>query len=113
MSTWSGLAESCQARLEKDSQYAREYRTARCHGEALGTLQGFKAKIHLNADSRPKYFRAHSVPYAFWEEVEQELQRLHEEGTMEPMQVSDWAAPIVAVLKMTSQFEFVETFVLL
>ena len=67
--------------------------------EGLGTLRGFKAKIHLNTDAHPKYFRARSVPYAFREKVEQELQRLQEEGTIEPMQVSDWAAPIVPVLK--------------
>ena len=31
--------------------------------------------------------------------VEQELDRLHQQGIIEPVQFSDWAAPIVPVLK--------------
>ena len=67
--------------------------------EGLGTLTGFKAKIHLNADAHPKFFRAWSVPFAYRQEVEKELQRLQDEGNIEPVQVSEWAAPIVPVLK--------------
>ena len=33
------------------------------------------------------------------QKVEQELTQLVEEGTLEPVDYSDWAAPIVAVLK--------------
>ena len=32
------------------------------------------------------------------ERVEMELQRLEKEGILEPIQFSNWAAPIVAVL---------------
>ena len=67
--------------------------------QGLGTLRDFRAKIYLNDDAQPKYFRARSIPYAFREKVEQELIRLQKEGTIEPVQVSDWAAPIVPVLK--------------
>ena len=67
--------------------------------EGLGTLCGFKAKIHVNENAQPKYCRARSIPYTFREKVEQELQRLQKEGTIEPVKVSDWAAPIVPVIK--------------
>ena len=33
------------------------------------------------------------------EKVEQELERLQEEGTMEPVQFAKWAAPIVPIVK--------------
>jgi hypothetical protein len=36
-----------------------------------------------------------NVPYALRENVEKELERLQEEGTIEPVQFADWAAPIV------------------
>ena len=65
----------------------------------LGTLKGYKAKIHLNPDAHPKFCRARTVPYAQREAIEKELQRLLDEGNIEPVQVSDWAAPIVPVVK--------------
>ncbi len=47
----------------------------------------------------PKYYRSRSVPYALRDKVDQELQRLLKEGTKEPVEIADWAAPIVPVLK--------------
>ena len=34
-----------------------------------------------------------------WERVEQEIDRLKQEGILQPVEFSDWAAPIVPVLK--------------
>ena len=67
--------------------------------KGLGTLQGYKAKIFVDPDATPRFHRARSVPFALREKVEQELQRLQDEGTLEPVDIADWAAPIVAVLK--------------
>ena len=39
------------------------------------------------------------MPYAVRDKVEKELARLQEEGTIESVEVSDWAAPIVPVIK--------------
>ena len=67
--------------------------------EGLGTLKGFKAKIYVDPTAQPKFHRARSVPYALRDKVEKELQRLQEEGTLEPVDMAEWAAPIVPVLK--------------
>ncbi len=67
--------------------------------EGLGTLQGYKAKIHVDPNAQPKFCRARSVPYALREKVEKELARLQEEGSIEPVEMAEWAAPIVPVLK--------------
>ena len=40
-----------------------------------------------------------SVPFALLDKVEQELELLQKQGTLEPVDISDWAAPIVVVLK--------------
>ena len=39
------------------------------------------------------------VPYALRTKVEQELDRLEKSGIIEPVQFSEWAAPIVPVVK--------------
>ena len=70
---------------------------------SLGTLKGFKAKISIDPSATPRFCKARSVPYALREKVEAELQRLVEEGTLEPLQSADWAAPIVAVLKQDKE----------
>ena len=53
----------------------------------------------MEADAVPKYCKARPVPYAMKEKIEEELKRLQEEGTIEPVQHSEWAAPIVPILK--------------
>ena len=83
-------SESLQSVLDKYSTVFQE---------GLGTLEGFEAKIHVDPDARPRYFRHRSVPYAMRDKVEAELERLQAEGTLEPVDVSDWAAPIVPVVK--------------
>jgi len=63
--------------------------------ESLGTLKGFKAHIHMDL----RYCKARSIPYAFKVKVEEELDRLVTEGTLEAVQTSELASPIVPVLK--------------
>ena len=67
--------------------------------EGLGTLTGYKAKIHIDPTATQKYFKARSVPYAMKSKIEDELDRLQKEGIIEPVTFSEWAAPIVPVLK--------------
>ena len=37
--------------------------------------------------------------------VEQQLDHLHQQGIIEPVQFSEWAAPIVPVLKQNGDFQ--------
>ena len=48
--------------------------------EGLGTLQGTKAKIHVDPTATPIFHKARPVPYALREKIEQDL------GTIEPVQ---------------------------
>lgn len=65
----------------------------------LGTLEGVEAKIIMDPQAQPKFHKARSVPYAMRGLVDKELERLAREGIIEPVPFSDWAAPIVPVLK--------------
>ena len=67
--------------------------------DGLGKLQGYQAKILVEPNSVPKFNPARSVPYALRDKVDRELQRLQDEGILEPVETAEWAAPIVTVLK--------------
>ena len=66
---------------------------------SLGTMKGAKAHIYLKDDVEPKFCKPLPVPYALKDRIEQELDRLVQEGILEPVEVSEWAAPIVPILK--------------
>ena len=70
----------------------------RVFGSDLGTAKGFKAKIIVETNATPKLLRARSIPYFYREKIEVELEKLVAEGTLTPVEHSEWAAPIVAVL---------------
>ena len=65
----------------------------------LGCVKGVKAKIYVDPEARPRFCKPRSVPFAFREKVNKELERLEKTGVIEPVQHADWAAPIVPVLK--------------
>ena len=73
----------------------------------LGTLEGFEAKMHIEPNAFPCFYQARSVPFAMKTLVEKQLDNLVEkqldnlisQGIIEPIAFSEWAAPIVPVLK--------------
>ena len=67
--------------------------------DELGLVKGVKVKLHVDSSFRPRFFKPRSVPFALRERVEAELDRLQKAGVIQPVQFSDWAAPIVPVVK--------------
>ena len=67
--------------------------------DELGTISGATAKLHVSPGVKPRFHRPRSIPYALRSRVDQELDRLVSEGTLEAVQFSEWAAPIVPVVK--------------
>ena len=65
----------------------------------LGSIQGVSAKIHVDPQAPAKSHKARPLPYALCHRVEQELERLQKDEVITPVQFSDWAAPIVPVVK--------------
>ena len=68
-------------------------------GEGLGMLKGTTATIYVVNDQPPTFFKPRSVPYALKRKVEEELDWLVQTKAIEPVRYSDWATPIVPVLK--------------
>ena len=83
-----GQPLSLQSMLKKYEEIFRE---------EVGTMHEFRAVVVVKPDTKPRFFRTRSVPYAQKEPIEWELDRLQSEGVIEPVSHSDWA---VAVLKL-------------
>ena len=65
----------------------------------LGCLQGVYGSLSLCKDATPKFVKARPVPYALRPKIESELVRMEAEGIVTPIQWSEWATPIVPVVK--------------
>ncbi len=46
-------------------------RNTRVFSEELGKLVGYKAKIHIDSDAEPRFFKARSVPYSMKIKIEE------------------------------------------
>ena len=74
-----------------------------CYAEIFkpepGTVKGVTAKLHLKDNMKPVFQKARPVPYALHPAVEKELKKMEDKGIIEPVEVSNWATPIVCVPK--------------
>ena len=59
------------------------------------------AKFYIDENIKPRYCKPRPVPLALRAKVEAELDRLKETGVIRSVEYSEWAAPIVPVLKST------------
>lgn len=67
--------------------------------DELGTFTKYKIKLHLKQDVKPFFFKARRMAFALREKVDKELDRLVGEGILKPVEYSEYASPIVPVLK--------------
>ncbi len=94
-SDWTGWKEIYH--LQEDNPVQRMLsKHQEVFQEELGTLRGHKARIYVKEVATPQFCKAQTVPPSL---RVKELDRLVEKGILEPVQVSEWAAPIVPVVK--------------
>lgn len=67
--------------------------------DELGTVKGITAKLTLKQGTVSKFCKARSVPYALKPKVEVELNKLVSQGILTKCDHSEWATPIVPVVK--------------
>ncbi|XP_063618681.1 uncharacterized protein LOC134791562 [Cydia splendana] len=67
--------------------------------EGLGRFTGGTVGFHLRPDARPVFLRARPLAYALREPVERALEQMVRDGIITPVATSDWATPIVPVVK--------------
>ena len=64
--------------------------------DEMGCIKGTSTKFHIKEGARPRFYKART---ALKTKVEAESERLERDGIIEPVQFSNWAAPIVHVVK--------------
>lgn len=67
--------------------------------ESAGNITGISATINLKSNATPVFIRARQVPFAIRAKIERELSDLVENGVFEKVNHSDWATPLVPVIK--------------
>lgn len=69
----------------------------------VGHVKGVEAHLTLKEGAQPKFVKARSVPFAMKPKIEKELDKLVNEGVLEPVSHSRWATPIVPVPKSNGE----------
>ena len=95
---WPGIKQLTSTCHDKQLEGILQ-KHAQLFQEGLGTFKGTAAKIHVDPTATPIFHKAKPVPYALREKIEHDLERLEKAGTIEPVQYSEWATPIVPVMK--------------
>lgn len=74
-------------------------RYCKVFSDGLGRYTGGEVSLRLRADARPVFLRARPLAYALREPVERALDQLLRDNVIAPVDASDWATPIVPVIK--------------
>ncbi|XP_042142281.1 uncharacterized protein K02A2.6-like [Ixodes scapularis] len=69
----------------------------------LGKSRGPPIRVEVDRSAAPKFCKSRQVPYAMRPKVEQELEKLVQQGILEPVKHSNWATPIVPILKKSGE----------
>ena len=87
----------------KESQIYTDYKEL--FQDGLGTFKGPKIKIHVEDNVQPRFYKARVVPFAHRSLVENELDRLVKDEVISPVEFSEWATPVVPILKLDGKIK--------
>ncbi|XP_015772324.1 PREDICTED: uncharacterized protein K02A2.6-like [Acropora digitifera] len=82
---------------QKVDQLLQQYESV--FSEGVGRLKGHKADLKVEEGCQPSFHKPRQVPYALHPKVEAELTRLEKDGIVSKVEYSEWATPIVPVVK--------------
>ncbi|XP_060581109.1 uncharacterized protein K02A2.6-like [Ruditapes philippinarum] len=67
--------------------------------DGIGKVKDIKATLSVKENASPKFVKARPVPYSLKPKIEKELDILEEQGIITKVNTSEWATPIVPVVK--------------
>ena len=68
-----------------------------------GKIKNSVAKLEVHDNVKPVFCKSRTVPFAMKKKIQEELDRLENDGIITKVQNSDWAAPLVPVIKPTGK----------
>ncbi|XP_055522484.1 uncharacterized protein K02A2.6-like [Wyeomyia smithii] len=71
--------------------------------ESMGNIEGIQAALHLKKDSKPVFLKARSLPFSIRDTVECEIHKMVKSGVLVKVNRSEWATPIVPVMKSANR----------
>ncbi|XP_064464136.1 uncharacterized protein K02A2.6-like [Ornithodoros turicata] len=86
-------------KLGKPKLESSPYRLRALFRPGLGRCTKLQVHLHVREGAQPKFFKPRPIPFATRQAVETDLQRQVKNGVLQPVEVSDWATPIVVVPK--------------
>ncbi|GFW19287.1 uncharacterized protein K02A2.6 [Trichonephila clavipes] len=94
---WPAI-KAFRAKTEQNlNNLLREYKDI--FDDKLGEINNYEAKLKLRHGVKPIFCRVRTVPFALKGRVEKENDRLEKEGIIEKVDSSEWATPVVPVVK--------------
>ncbi|XP_023245552.1 uncharacterized protein K02A2.6-like [Copidosoma floridanum] len=90
-------------RESKESINTIIHRFSDVFSNEMGLYKGGKFTLHVKPDTIPIFCKVRSVPFALRSRLEDKIQRLEKAKIIEPIKSSDWATPVVPVLKSSGQ----------
>ena len=101
---WSAIANAngiVKSKLSKLDSVLDKFKDV--FTEELGHCTGVKAKLYVKESSVPQFHRPQPVPLAMRTKTEAEIQHQVDLGILEKVDIAEWAAPIVPVIKPSGE----------
>ena len=86
-----------QVRSKKD--FISSIKASKLFDPGVGEVSDVSVSLDLKHDSRPKYCKPRPIPFAIKERVGKAIQKMVETGMLKPINHSEYASPIVPVIK--------------
>ena len=67
--------------------------------DGIGKVKDIKAGLTIKEIARPRFMKARTLPYSLKPKTEKELDNLERQGILTKVNTSEWATPIVPVVK--------------
>lgn len=99
---WSRVAQMHSTRLKTLNSVLDQHKAL--FEEGLGTVEPYRATLHVKPDAIPKFHKPRPVPLVIKGVIGRDLDRMEREGVIERVDHSEWAAPIVAIPKKDGSF---------